>query len=103
MAMPWPCANPMGINDIIRAQSQGIAIAYGNIYQDDQINQRVTVDNTTITHHHPNKDGRSRKYNAIYVFQNGKPVERVQETNILPPGVQPKTLLPTYRFFDDQI
>jgi|SRR3989338_5987058 len=96
------CANLMEFNDIIRAQSQGIAIAYGNIYQDDQINQRVTVDNTTITHHHPNKDGRSRKYNAIYVFQNGKPVERVQETNILPPGVQPKTLLPTYRFFDDQ-
>src|SRR3989338_1367442 len=91
------CANLMEFNEIIRAESQGIAIAYGNIYQDTDIGQRVE-DNG----HHPNKDGRSRKYNAVYVFQNGKPVERVQETNILPSGVQPKTLLPTYCFFDDQ-
>ncbi len=91
------CRALMKFNEKIMQASKGIAIAYGNIYVDDTINERVGDDGF-----HPNKDGRVRKYNAIYVYQNGKPAKRVQETKFLPEGVQPKTLLPTYRFFDDQ-
>lgn len=91
------CLNLMGCNQVLRKSSEGIAVAYGNIFADNQINTRVKD-----TNYHPNKDGRSRKYNAVYVFQNGKPAARAQETNILPAGVQPKSLLPNYRFFDDE-
>ncbi len=84
------CRNAMLYNEVLRQASHGIAIAFGNIY----------VDNHTEGYH-PNKDGRVRKYNAAYVFQDGKPARRSRET-ILPPGVQPKTLLPTYRVFDDE-
>lgn len=91
------CRDLMEYNEDLRKASDGIAIAYGNIFLDEHINQRVG-DNK----HHPNKDGRTRKYNAVYIFQDGKPVRRLRETNLLPLGVQPKTLLPNYRFFDDE-
>jgi len=91
------CRNLMEFNKPLREASDGIAIAWGNIFLDDKINERVQ-DNKP----HPNKDGRIRKYNAVYVVQNGKPVARKKETNLLPKGVAPKTLLPTYRFFDDE-
>ena len=93
------CMNLMKFNEQLMGSSEGIALAYGNIFVDsnEKINARVK-DNKF----HPNKDGRSRKYNAVYVFQNGKPAQRIQETSILPPGVQPKSLLPNYRFFDDE-
>lgn len=79
------CLNLMEFNDRILHSSQGIAIAYGNVFVDNNINERVG-DNKF----HPNKDGRSRKYNGIYVIQNGKPVERLIETRFFPKGVQPK-------------
>ncbi len=91
------CLNLMSFNDILMRASEGIAIAFGNIFVDLEIKLRTNSDSI-----HPNNDGRIRKYNSIYVFQNGKPVERVNETNILPKGIQPKTLLPNYRIFDDQ-
>lgn len=91
------CFSLMEFNETLRKASEGIAIAYGNIFVDKDVNERVDDDRP-----HPNKDGRNRKYNAAYVFQNGKPAERLRETKILPPGVQPKTLLPNYRFFDDE-
>ena len=91
------CYNLMECNEILRDASDEIAIAFGNVYVDKHINKRVNDDSF-----HPNKDGRSRKYNAAYVFQYGKSVSRVKETNILPSGVQPKTLLPNYRIFDDE-
>lgn len=91
------CLDLIEYNEELLKASDGIAIAYGNIFVDNEINARVG-DNKI----HPNKDGRSRKYNAIYVVQDGKPVKRVSETKILPSGVQPKTLLPNYRFFDDE-
>ena len=52
--------------------------------------------------HHPNKDGRIRLYNAACIVQNGKWLNRKQEHAFLPQGIQPKTLLPNYRFFDDE-
>ena len=87
----------MSFNEAIRNASHGIAIAYGNIFVDKTINERTGTNGP-----HPNKDGRSRKYNAVYVFQDGKPAPRLKETNILPEGVEPKTLFPNYRFFDDE-
>ena len=92
------CLNLMEYNEILREASDGIAIAYGNVYVDKFINERVN-DNR----YHPNKDGRTRKYNSIYVFHDRKPVPRLRkETNILPQGVEPKTLLPNYRIFDEE-
>ncbi len=91
------CAGMMDFNQDILQASSGIAIAYGNVFLDKEINQRVG--DTKI---HPNKDGRTRKYNAVYVVQNGKPASRLKSTNLLPEGVQPKGLLPNYRFFDDE-
>jgi NAD+ synthase (glutamine-hydrolysing) len=91
------CRNLMGYNEILREASKGIAIAYGNVYVDKFINKRVNDDRF-----HPNKDGRSRKYNSVYVFQDGMPASRLKESNILPHGVQPKTLIPNYRIFDDE-
>lgn len=85
------CEELMSYNDDLLEASKEIAIAYGNIY---------VVKNSEG--YHPNKDGRSRKYNAVYVMQNGKYAERIVENGILPKGVQPKTLLPNYRFFDDE-
>src|SRR5512134_622856 len=91
------CAALMEYNQVFMQASHGIAIVYGNIYLDQEINRRMTDDA-----YHPNKDGRTRKYNGVYVFQNGRPARRVKEGNILPQGVQPKTLLPQYRIFDDE-
>jgi NAD+ synthase (glutamine-hydrolysing) len=91
------CNNLMAYNQILREASKGIAIAYGNVYVDEFINKRVKDDRF-----HPNKDGRTRKYNSVYVFQNREYVSRLKETTILPQGVQPKTLLPNYRIFDEE-
>ena len=91
------CENLMEYNEILNEASNGIAIAYGNIYVDKYISKRVNDDRF-----HPNKDGRSRKYNSVYVFQDGNPASRLRETKILPPGIQPKSLLPNYRIFDDE-
>ncbi len=91
------CHNLMEYNEILRDESKEIAIGYGNVYVDKHINKRINDDSF-----HPNKDGRSRKYNAVYVFQHGKPVSRLKESSILPRGIQPKTLLPNYRIFDDE-
>ena len=83
------CLDLMEYNQDLLEASEGIAVAFGNIYVDRKED-------------HPNKDGRSRKYNAVYVFQNGQECKRVKEFEFLPKGVQPKTLLPTYRVFDDE-
>lgn len=85
------CEELMSYNEEILAASNNIAICYGNIYVD-----------RNAEGYHPNKDGRSRKYNAVYVVQNGTYASRMEENEILPIGVQPKTLLPNYRFFDDE-
>src|SRR3989338_6329180 len=91
------CLGIMKFNEKIKEASDGIAIAYGNIFVDRDINRRVG-DNKW----HPNKDGRPRRYNAVYVYQDREPAKRLIETKALPGGVQPKTLLPNYRFFDDE-
>ncbi len=93
------CFDLMRKNEVLRIASDGIAIAYGNVYVDtnDEISKRTGIEGW-----HPNQDGRQRKYNAVYVFQNGKPAKRLRETKILPPGITVKTNLPNYRIFDDE-
>jgi NAD+ synthase (glutamine-hydrolysing) len=85
-----------GTGDIMRAE-KGIAIAYGNIYLDEHISERVGDGRF-----HPNEDGRIRRYNGINVFQFGKRAKKKKETKFLPEGFAPKTLLPNYRMFDDK-
>ncbi len=91
------CEHLMSFNAVLKQASQGIAVAFGNVYLDKNIQER-TGDKSL----HPNKDGRTRKYNAIYVFQNGEEVKRSKKNKILPESIQPKTLLPNYRIFDDE-
>src|SRR5687768_15811277 len=57
------CDALMTYNKTLLEASNGIAIAYGNVYLDREINLRLKD-----AFYHPNKDGRTRKYNAIYVF-----------------------------------
>lgn len=91
------CREIMRYHERVREASDGIAIAFGSIYEDLDIQARLNSNAP-----HPNKDGRSRLYNAVLVVQNGQYVPRAKSAGILPEGVQPKTLLPNYRFFDDQ-
>src|SRR3989338_5314999 len=93
------CRDMMQFNKKLLEASHGIAVAYGNVYLDEKemINQRFGDKSI-----HPNKDGRPRKYNAVYVIQNGKIAKRVKENTVIPAGIQPKTLLPNYRIFDDE-
>jgi NAD+ synthase (glutamine-hydrolysing) len=73
-------------SDEIRRASTGLHIVFGN----------VAVDRDAV-----GQDGRLRKYNAVYVCSDGEYVEREQVPAGLPCGIQPKTLQPNYRFFDD--
>ncbi len=73
-------------SDEIREASAGITVIFGN----------VVIDRTAI-----GEDGRVRKYNAVHVCYDGRPVGREGIPDGLPAGVHPKTLHPNYRFFDD--
>ena len=73
-------------SDTIREASQDIVVLFGN----------VAVDRAKV-----GEDGRIRKYNAVHICANGRYVAREGVPAGLPAGVQPKTLHPNYRFFDD--
>ena len=75
-----------GWSDAIRDASRGIAVVFGN----------VAIDRTAT-----GEDGRVRKLNAAWVCHDGRFIEREGLPASLPHGVQPKTLHPNYRFFDD--
>lgn len=89
------CGWLMTFNERLRRASaeHGVAVLYGNVFlpEDDSVN----------------KDGRRRKFNAAYLYHRGGPVPRAAAAGEfslrgVPDGVQPKTLLPNYRFFDDE-
>ena len=66
-----------------------VAVLYGNVF--------LPNDGSV------NKDGRRRRFNAAYLFQNGVAVPpAIRALRGVPDSVQPKTLLPNYRFFDDE-
>ncbi|XOV80578.1 MAG: NAD(+) synthase [Aestuariibacter sp.] len=90
------CRELMLVNEEIRALSQDISIVYGNVYEDASISERLEKNS-----HYCNKDGRTRLYNAAYIMHQGHFAKRRVKQAYLPDGVQPKTLLPSYRFFDD--
>ena len=75
-------------SDEICAASSGVTVIFGN----------VAVDDSGAI----GEDGRSRKYNAVIVCHDG---EYAYRDAAMPPGpptcIQPKTLHPNYRFFDD--
>ncbi len=89
------CRELMLCNDIIRDESDGIVIAYGNIFFDEFIDKRCPGG------YHPNKDGRLRRYNAAYVYHNKNAVNKIKEIPQIPVGIQIKTLLPDYRYFHE--
>ena len=78
--------NLLEYNEPLRKASEGIVLMYGNVAVDEGAK---------------GKDGRSRKFNAAYIFDNGKPAERARAVPALADGITLKTLLPTYRMFDD--
>ncbi len=73
-------------SDVIRKASAGLTVVFGNI----------AVDRNQI-----GEDGRFRKYNAVYVCSDRCFLRRPGIPGDLAPGIQPKTLHPNYRFFDD--
>lgn len=75
-------ADLMTKNEEIRKASSGIAVLWGNVWADYSAK---------------GEDGRTRKYNAVFVAQNGKWV-----SNGVFEGHSFKTLLPKYREFDDE-
>lgn len=91
------CRDAERVTDEMLSASNGIAIAWGSVFLDEGIAERLSS-----VERHPAKDGRTRRYNAVYVVQNGALVTRPAVEPLLPPGIQPKTLLPNYRIFDDQ-
>jgi NAD+ synthase (glutamine-hydrolysing) len=126
------CRDLMEYNEPLRMASSGIAIAYGNVYLEEpgagrrgatggrgggeatgsavggrraskkgEVPGDARDEWATTGNPHPNKDGGLRRYNAVYVFQECEPAPRLSEA-LLPRGVQPKTILPEYRIFDDE-
>jgi NAD+ synthase (glutamine-hydrolysing) len=73
-------------SDTIRQASDGLTVIFGNV---------------AIDKDHIGQDGRLRKYNAVYVCSNGQYLQRPNMPPGLANGIQPKTLQPNYRFFDD--
>ena len=74
-------------SECLREASSDICVIFGN----------VVVDRRSM-----GEDGRVRKFNAVRVCHNEQWLGRHSEPPGLPPGTQPKTLHPNYRFFDDE-
>jgi len=94
------CRWLMSFNKQLREASDGIIVIYGNVYLEESIPHNIMTRGWQ-----PNHDGRKRKYNAAYIYQNKKEVKRSctsRSSSFIPSGIQPKTLLPNYRFFDDK-
>ncbi len=76
-------------SDEICAASEGVTVLFGNVAVDE--------DGSAVA-----EDGRLRKYNAVFVCHDGQYVFREAGVPAGPPTyIQPKTLHPNYRFFDD--
>lgn len=96
------CRHFMSFNEKIRKLSAiyDIGIIYGNIYMADDIKPWPVDKDRNFRF--CNFDGRAIRFNAAYAFQSGRVVKRRTASRYLPDGIQPKTLLPNYRYFDDE-
>lgn len=86
------CESLMEYNKIFEQHSQGIAIIYGNIYIKPKKMDTATADNGASKFH---------KFNAVYAFQDGKPVKKRKESQLIPQGVHVKSILSNSPIFDD--
>ena len=73
-------------SEIIRQASAGLTVVFGNV---------------AVARNRIGEDGRIRKYNAVYVCSDRRYLRRRNMPGGLEAGIQPKTLHPNYRFFDD--
>lgn len=88
---PAFCGELEDCNRELRALSAGILLVYGNL----------ACDPASV-----NRDGRMRKFNACFAWQDGAPLVRglpgaPVDLPGIPEGCTAKTLHPDYRFFDD--
>jgi len=93
------CLYLMEFNKQIIEASEGICVIWGNVYLDER-KTLLSKDNEEVRNVH--YDGRKRRYNAAYAYKDGMPLKRYRGTDIIPDGLQFKTLLPNYREFDDK-
>lgn len=101
------CKYLMSFNDKIREMSDGIGVIFGNVYLfDEPIKKNDTrfrsIDGSKENIKFCSEDGRKVRVNAAYFYQNKKAVKRISSSKIIPDGIQPKMLLPNYRYFDDK-
>lgn len=104
------CRYLMEFNQQIIDASEGICVIWGNVYLDDREELEKNVirrggdihptDSTFIRNVH--HDGRRRRFNTAYAYQNKQPLQRHCGKSAMPDGMQFKTLLPNYREFDDK-
>ena len=99
------CRYLMSFNEEIAKLSKGITLIWGNVYLDEREELQTISYKTPIKN--VNNDGRKRRYNTAYVYRDGKPLKKYKPkmtsfNDVIPDGVQFKTLLPNYRYFDDK-
>lgn len=88
------CLYLMSFNEKIKEASKNIGIIFGNVY----LEERTSIGKNHTRHF----DGRQIKYNAAYFYYNKEIVKRQCPSKYIPEGIQPKILLPNYRYFDDK-
>ena len=96
------CRYLMSFNKKVKELSDGIIIIYGNIYLEERNSIKQEVIGGEYTEHTRGHDGRRIRYNAAYAYYNKKALRRDVASIIIPEGIQPKILLPNYRYFDDK-
>ncbi len=89
------CRYLMSFNDKIRELSEGITVIYGNVYLLEGLED-------TFKHiDFRNNDGRKIRFNAAYIYKDQISVDCGSPYPVLiPRGIQIKSLLPNYRYFD---
>lgn len=95
------CRYLMSFNDKIKEASDGIAVAFGNVYLFDKLKD-YTDEQNYLKIKKNGCDGRAIRFNAAYLYQNQQTVKNRNHNVFLPEEIQPKILLPNYRIFDDE-
>ena len=98
------CRYLMEFNEQIIEASEGIVVIWGNVYLEerDKLYRVDPGDYMGTSFRNVHRDGRKRRYNTAYAYQNKTPMKRYQQSAAIPDGMQFKSLLPNYREFDDK-